>query len=242
VTLSPWILVAANLIVLGAFFTRSFSGFGGAALAIPLLSLFLSLSFIIPVECLFEVLLSFILLPRVLKDVDWGSLVYIVAGAMAGCVVGIYLLESTPNETLKTILGVVVMLVALSMLRRGSVQGSGISKKWGIPVGVLGGVLGGMLGASGPAYVTYLAYQTSDKQVFRATLIAIFTIEYGWRLALFFYRGLLGMEQIEFALWLAPAVIIATLAGQMVHLQVSERQFRLAVVALLLVAGGLCFL
>jgi len=38
------------------------------------------------------------------------------------------------------------------------------------------------------------------------------------------------------------AVIIATLAGQMVHLQVSERQFRLAVVALLLVAGGLCFL
>ena len=99
-----------------------------------------------------------------------------------------------------------------------------------------------MLGARGPAYVTCLAYQTADKQVFRATLIAIFTIEYGWRLALYFYRGLLGMEQIEFALWLAPAVVIATLAGQMVHLQVSERQFRLAVVALLLVAGGLCFL
>ena len=67
-------------------------------------------------------------------------------------------------------------------------------------------------------------------------------IEYGWRLALFFYRGLLGAEQLEFALWLAPAVVVATLLGQVVHLRVSERLFRLAVAALLLVAGGLCFL
>ena len=78
--------------------------------------------------------------------------------------------------------------------------------------------------------------------MFRATLIAIFAIEYGWRLALFFYRGLLGAEQLEFALWLAPAVVVATLLGQVVHLRVSERLFRLAVAALLLVAGGLCFL
>ena len=241
-TLSPWVLVAANLIILGAFFTRSFSGFGGALLAIPLLSLFLSLSFIIPVECLFEVLLSLILLPRVAKDVDWGSLVYIVAGAMAGSLAGVYLLESTPNATLKTILGIVVILVALNMLRGGTNHGSTFSKKWGLPVGVLGGVMGGMLGASGPAYVTYLAYQTSDKQVFRATLIAIFAIEYSWRLALFLYRGLLGWDQLEFALWLAPAVVVATLLGQVVHLRVSERLFRLAVAALLLVAGGLCFL
>ena len=145
-TLSPWVLLAANLIILGAFFTRSLSGFGGAALAIPLLSLFLSLSFIIPVECLFEVLLSLILLPRVAKDVDWGSLAYIVAGAMAGSLAGVYLLESTPNETLKTILGIVVILVAASMLRGSAYQGRGVSKKWGLPVGVLGGVMGGMLG------------------------------------------------------------------------------------------------
>ena len=151
-TLSPWVLLAANLIILGAFFTRSLSGFGGAALAIPLLSLFLSLSFIIPVECLFEVLLSLILLPRVAKDVDWGSLAYIVAGAMAGSLAGVYLLESTPNETLKTILGIVVILVAASMLRGSAYQGSGVSKKWGLPVGVLGGVMGGMLAARGKSH------------------------------------------------------------------------------------------
>ena len=241
-TLSPGVLAAANVIILGAFFTRSFTGFGGAILAIPLLSLFFSLNFIIPVECLFEVVLSLVLIPRVCRDVDWGSLVYIVIGALAGSVAGVHLLESTANETLETILGVVVILVAVSMVRGGPKESRGISKKWGLPVGVAGGVIGGMLGASGPAYVTYLAYQISEKHRFRATLIAIFAIEYGFRLGLFFYRGLLASEQLEFAMWLAPAVVIATLAGQVAHFKVSERLFRLAVAGVLMVAGVLCFL
>ena len=60
-------LLAAQAIVLFAFFFRSFSGFGGALLSIPLLALFFPLKFIVPVESVLEVALSLLLVPAAIR-------------------------------------------------------------------------------------------------------------------------------------------------------------------------------
>ena len=235
-------LIAANLIVLFSFFVRSFSGFGGALLCIPLLALFYDLKFIVPIECILEIILSLILIPRIIKDVDKQNLALMLVGAILGSLAGIYLLKTVANATLKMILGVVVIVVALNLLRAKVHESKPISRGWGLVAGVIGGILGGMFGTSGPPYVTYLAYQSSPRNVFRATLILIFAIESTWRLIIFCFQGMYSRESLTLALWLAPATVIATLVGHAVQVRFNERRFHFFVCGLLIVSGLLCFI
>lgn len=238
----PTALLAANLIVLFAFFTRSLTGFGGALLCVPLLALLYDLKVVVPVECALEVAISLILVPRVFRDVDGRNLAFLLAGALGGSVIGVHLLQSLADDTLRKALGVAIILVALHLVRRRVGTLEPISRKWGLVAGVAGGILGGVFGTPGPAYVAYLAYQTPDKRVFRATLIVLFALEYTWRLGLYAYEGLYAAPQLELSMWLIPAALVGAIAGHRVHLRVDERVFRVAVGALLVVSGALCFL
>jgi uncharacterized membrane protein YfcA len=240
---STAVLLAANLIVLFAFFTRALTGFGGALLCVPLLALFFDMQFVVPVECSLEVVLSLILVPRVWRLVDGRNLAVLLVGALAGSFIGVGLLQSLTDASLKGALGVFVILAGLHLLHRNRAgEAPPISRAWGLVAGVIGGVLGGVFGTPGPAYVAYLAYQTSDQKVFRATLITLFAIEYTWRLVLFIRAGLYTMTELEFSLWLVPSVVAAAVGGHFIHPRLDERVFRSIVCALLIVSGVLCFL
>ena len=227
-------------IVLGAFLLRSLSGFGSALLCIPLLSLFYSVKFIVPVECVLEVVLSLILLPRVYKLVNRRELLLLVGGAIIGSVLGAYVLASLADVTLKTILGIVIIVVATTLLK--SPPSLNLPPWSGIVAGLAGGILGGMFGTSGPAYVAYLAFRIPEPRSFRATLIYLFAIEYSWRLLVYFYQGLLDIQGVVFALELIPALVIGALAGHRLHEMFPERSFRTLVALLLLLSGVLCFI
>ena len=234
-------LLAASLIVLFAFFTRAFTGFGGALLCVPLLALLYDLRVVVPVECALEVAISLILVPRVFRDVDGRNLALLLAGALCGSVVGVHLLQSLGNASLKRALGVVIILAALHLVRKRASTGNPVSRKWGLVAGFFGGLLGGVFGTPGPAYIAYLAHQTADNRVFRATLIVLFAVEYTWRLALFAFEGLYAGPQLELSMWLVPAALAGAIAGHVVHFRVDERVFRIAVCSLLVVSGALCF-
>ena len=111
-------LLAAQAIVLFAFFFRSFSGFGGALLSIPLLALFFPLKFIVPVESVLEVALSLLLVPAAIRKVDRANLMRLLGGAVPGSLLGVYFLDSLGGRQLEMILGIVIIGVALSLLRR----------------------------------------------------------------------------------------------------------------------------
>ena len=232
-------LLAAQVIVLFAFFFRSFSGFGGALLSIPLLALFFPLKFIVPVESVLEVALSLLLVPGSIRKVDRANLLRLLAGAVPGSLVGVFLLASWANRHLEIILGIAVIGVGLFFLRNTPSQAV-LPSRWGLVAGVAGGLLGGMFGTSGPAYVAFLSSQALDKAAFRATLIVLFAVEYAWRLGLYAHQGLLDIQGLQLALSLLPALVAATLLGHFVHLRVGERAFRRWVAVFLLVSGCLC--
>ena len=232
-------LLAAQVIVLFAFFFRSLTGFGGALLSIPLLALFFPLKFIVPVESALEVALSLLLAPGAIRKVDRANLLRLLGGAVPGSLVGVLLLASWANRHLEIILGIAVIGVGLFFLRNTPSQAV-VSSRWGLAAGVAGGMLGGMFGTSGPAYVAFLSSQALDKAAFRATLIVLFAVEYAWRLGLYAHQGLLDVQGLQLALSLLPALVVATLLGHFVHLRVGERTFRRWVAVFLLVAGTVC--
>ena len=228
--------LATNLIILFAFFFRSFSGFGGALLSIPLLAILFPLKFIIPVESLLEVGLSAMLLPSVIRRADRSSIPLLVGGSFIGCTVGVYFLNALANDQLKVPLGIVIIVLALSLLRNKATILTGL-KGLGLPVGIFGGVLGGLFGTSGPAYIAYLSSRGLKKEVFRSTLIVIFTFENLWRLSLYVWDGLLTRNELEFAISLTPILILATYLGHLSQLQINEKTFRRIIVILLLFSG-----
>ena len=180
-------LLAAQAIVLFAFFFRSFSGFGGALLSIPLLALFFPLKFIVPVESVLEVALSLLLVPAAIRKVDRANLLRLLAGAVPGSLLGVYFLDTLGGRHLEMILGIVIIGVALSLLRK-TPSSAPLSNRWAFPAGIVGGILGGLFGTSGPAYVAYLSSRCLGKEAFRATLIVLFAVEYTWRLGWYLYK------------------------------------------------------
>ncbi len=233
-------LLAAQAIILFAFFFRSFSGFGGALLSIPLLALLFPLKFIVPVESCLEVALSILLVPGAIRKVDRANLLRLLAGAVPGSLVGVYLLASWANRPMEIVLGVAVIGVGLFFLRN-TPSRAVVSSPWGLAAGFAGGLFGGMFGTSGPAYVAFLSSQALDKAAFRATLIVLFAVEYAWRLGLYAHQGLLDIQGLQLALTLLPALVAATLLGHFVHLRAREKVFRRWVAVFLLVSGTLCF-
>ncbi len=233
--------IAANIIVFVAYFVRSVTGFGSSLICIPLLALYFDLKFIVPVDSAFVVVTSLILVPKVIKKVNQVDFALLLGGSLVGSLVGVYILKSFSNDALKILLGIVIIILALNLLRENSRTIRNLSRNWGIGAGTIGGILGGMFGTSGPPYVAYLAYRGLPKEVFRATLIVFFAVEYSWRLGLYVHQGLFTMEGVQFALALCPALVIGTIAGNRAHIKVNDRIFKITITILLLFSGFLCF-
>ena len=229
-----------SLIVFIAFFVRSLSGFGSALISIPLLAFFFDLKFAIPMELIFEIVLSFLLILPVWRSADLSQLGPLIVGLLLGRVLGAHLLATSPNETLMIVLGVVVIAFSTYLIKtaRKPITVS-IPAKWGIPIGIIGGVFGGLLGMSGPLVVLYLACQIEEKEKLRASLIVIFLINSVWGAILYWYNGLFSQEMLSVALVLSPAFFLATFLGYKAHYQVSESWFRIIVSLVVMVSGVL---
>jgi len=104
--------------------------------------------------------------------------------------------------------------------------------------GFLGGTTGGMFGMGGPFLVMYLSKQL-HKTAFRVTLSAIFLMNFFWRSSLYVYGGILGTEELMFALLMFPFLVAGVLMGSHLHDRVSQRTFNIGIGAVLIIAGVL---
>ena len=231
-------LVIGSLIIFVAFFIRSLTGFGSALISIPFLALIFDLKIAVPLEALFEVGISILLMSKIYRDISKTTLIPLIMGTIIGSLFGTYILYSFANVLLKRILGVGVILFALSvLLNENRNSNNPVSSGWGLLAGAIGGVFGGLFGTSGPPFVMYLTYKLNQKDVLRASLIGLFAIDYSWRVAVYATAGLLTMEIFYFALMLTPAFVLGTILGHKIHFKIDETRFRQIVAVILIISG-----
>ena len=235
---SPFITLAAGLIIFVAFFIRSLTGFGSALIGVPLLAMIFELKFAVPLEALLEMGLSAMLLCKVYQSINKSVIFPLIIGAIIGSLIGAYVLHSFANIYLKRALGVTIILFALHLFtRKKDHTVKPLSYGLGVAAGGIGGVLGGIFGTSGVAFVMYLSYRLPGKDILRASLIGLFTIDYAWRVGIYTANGLLSLAILKFALLLTPALILGTILGHKVHFKISEIRYRQIVSAILLISG-----
>ncbi|MDZ7805279.1 sulfite exporter TauE/SafE family protein [Thiohalophilus sp.] len=230
------LLLVTCAILLAAYVFRGITGFGSGLIAIPLLALFLPLTFVVPYISVVDVTASLVHGWRHRRHTAWRDVLTVLPFTVLGVVLALYLLKRLDTSMLVNALGVFVLLFAVYSLV-GPVLKRQISARWSVAAGSLGGIVGTLFGTGGPLYVIYYQLRGLPKSVFRSTIATVFLIEGGIRLSGYAIAGLYNREVL---LWIAgslPLMAIGLYIGGHIHTTITQRQFQRAIGVLLIISG-----
>lgn len=226
--------------ILLAWTIEAMSGFGSIVIALSLGALLLPLEAMLPVLVTLNVVTSTWLAWQHRRHIDTALLARRILPAMLlGTLAGVALRDVLPGPALKIGFALLILWFALRelwALRHGGARpphGAACTR------GLIGaaGVSHGLFASGGPLLVYALAGSGVDKARFRATLITVWLLLNGVLLAALLVQGRLAAHAGAIAVYL-PVVAVAVVLGNRLHHGLDEARFRLMVLRLLAVVGG----
>jgi len=231
----PHILV--SIAVLAAAYTfRGVSGFGSGMIAIPLLTLSLPLTFVVPCINVLDVTASLVHGWRHRQYTQWRELLPVLPFTAVGVMIALYLLKSLHPALLVHALGVFILLFALYSLIGPELK-KRCSRKWVGVAGSMGGIIGTMFGTGGPFYVIYFQMRGLPKSLFRSTIATLFLLDGGMRLAGYAASGFYTRDMLIWIVLAFPVMALGLFIGGRIHTGITQGQFQRAIGILLIVSG-----
>jgi len=226
----------ALFIIIAAYTFRGVTGFGSGLISIPLLALFLPLTFIIPFISILDISASLIHVIHTRQHIAWKVIFRAVPFAVLGVTVGLFIIKSLNTLILVKALGVFIIAFAIYSLVSPTLKKND-SFVWPVFAGFFGSLVGTLFGTGGPFYVFYFQLQQLDKTIFRATCAAVFLIDgliraTGFTLSGFYTSAVL--LNIVFAL---PIMFFAMYIGEHLHTNITQRTFQKAIGIFLIFSG-----
>ena len=166
----------ALLILIAAYTFRGVTGFGSGLIAIPMLALFLPLTFVVPFIGLLDMSASLLHVFHTRQHIAWKVIFRAIPFALFGVTSGLFIIKSIEMLLLTKALGVFIILFAIYSLMSPTLKKNN-SFIWPIFAGYFGSMIGTLFGTGGPFYVFYFQLQALDKTIFRATCAAVFLID-----------------------------------------------------------------
>ena len=235
--MSPEQIAATAAILIVAYFIRGITGFGSGLISVPLLALFLPLTFVVPLILLLDFTASIVIGGFNCQHVRWREVLILIVPSVIGVVIGTHLLVNLAQAPMLIALAIFVFLFAMKSLLN-IYSDKPISQAWAVPAALTGGTIGGLFGTGGPPYVIYLAHRIHDKSALRATLSMLFFAEGLARIISFLAVGLLMSREIWIAYFAGLPIVLGVLyLGGRVHHGLSAAHMTRLVGGLLLVAS-----
>jgi len=167
--------VEVLLIIFIATAIRSAFGFGEALIAVPLLAFCVPLKVAAPLAVLVSITIAGIVVVQDWRKIHVRSSAWLVLSTVFGIPLGLWLLTSGYQRSVKAALACIIMAFSLySLLVRTPPELRRDSRRWLVTCGFCAGVLGGAYGMNGPPLAIYGAMRRWSAQHFRATLQAYF--------------------------------------------------------------------
>lgn len=214
------------------------TGIGFALIAGPFLLMYMQDGSAIQISVLLNLLMSVVLAPMMVKHVHWPSLRHLGVGLIGGLPLGIVLFIWADLTLLKLGAAAFIALALIPFLRPPVVQGMHERSRSGVVSGVVAGVMTGFAAMPGPAASFYLTgLQNLPRDIARSTIYAYFVLSYGAALVL--HTTLTGVADrtLVTSAWFMPAAAAGMLAGIPLARRLSQKWFRLAVAATLLLTA-----
>ena len=220
-------------LVFFAYTAQAMTGFGSVVIALTLGALFFPMRAILPVLVALNLPLCLWIVYRQGKFIDQRLLLGRILPFMAaGGIVGILLESRLEGPLLRQGFGLLILSFALYDLYRlwqdtpaHAPRGGFFSGSWML----MAGFFHGLYASGGPALVQALGSRGLDRQVFRATLMAVWLLLNGLLLSWYIYEGRFGFSEARQFVLLLPAIPLALKSGEWLHWRVSERSFRIVI-------------
>jgi uncharacterized membrane protein YfcA len=239
------VFVLAPIILL-AYTTEAFVGFGASIIAVTLGTHFYPIDHLVPVNVLLNVFVSGYIGIRHRRNVDWGLLLKRILPFMGiGLALGLEIYPHVNAAELKWLLGVFVIVFAgreLILIRRKSGSRSPMPQWRAGIFQVLAGITHAFFSTGGPPLVYSLSRLALPKQVFRATLSIVWLTMSIFLIVAFTLNGRIDGTSMELFGLLFPTLPLGILIGEWLHGRANEYYFRLFIYVLLLASGLVLFL
>ncbi len=227
-------LIVSITTVFVAGIIRGYSGFGFAMVAVTSMSLVLPPSQVVPIVLILEVLASIKLVPQVWRNIDWFSLRWLLAGALVGTPIGVYLLATLPPAQMRFSISLLVLVAAFLLMWDFSwkrMPGSPLILTTGVACGMLNG--GAAIG--GPPVILFYLSSPAGVTVSRASIIAFFLGIDTMTLTMASIQGLITLKTLTTSAFCLLPLLIGIVVGSRLFINVDETSFRRHVLILLMI-------
>jgi uncharacterized protein len=232
--------LAAIAIVIVAGLVRGTTGFGGAMLATPVLSILYPPINAVVIALLLETAAALVMFPDALPKARWRTLVYLTLPAVVTVPLGGYLLLTLdPGIARKIISGVVI--VFSSMLLFGFRYGGTPRVTTSLALGSIVGVLLGATSVGAPPVILYLLSGPDSIVVTRANLTVFVTAISVIGLIMLTAAGAINGALATTAVLLTAPFLLSTWLGAKLFGRLSDANVRRFALGLMLCVGVVSF-
>lgn len=229
-------LIIAIIIAGAGGIVSGLAGFGFGLTVVPLLLMIYPPATVTAVVASLSLSTGWIVLLSTWRSIQVRTLGALVPGATLGVFLGTVLIRVLDTSILKLIAGIVVILFAVSVLRGWRIDA--VHHPLAAPVaGTVSGTLGSSTGMSGPPVVLLFTTRAYDVQSFRGTITIYFYYVNFMTMLLLITQGIIGREQLDVVVRLLPTAILGGFIGRYLLNYVSQQQFRMITLIMLLITG-----
>jgi hypothetical protein len=215
-------------------------GLGGTAgaLATPLMVL------VLPADEVIGLILPILMVADVFAvALHWGRwnrrlILLLLPGALIGVTIGTFFITNAPTETLRRLLGFIVLFFALYKLleRRILSRLTYKSRDWhGLVAGTVTGFSSALAHTGGPPVSIYLLMQNVTPAVFIATSALFFMILNWIKVPYYIYADLFDLDRMRQLIWLLPLVPLGAWTGRWFAFKVHRVTYENIIIVLLII-------
>jgi uncharacterized protein len=231
-------LLIAVFAVFAAALLRGFTGFGFSLAAVPLLSLALPPTKVVPFVVALQVIVGVVGLRKAWRICDWRAVRGLSPGLVLGIPLGLVVLTAFSADSVRLAIGCVI-LGSVLILWRGFRLPPAPPSALTFSVGLAAGVISGLASMGGPPIVVYLLALSHQAAVVRATTIVYFMLSSTISLVLMSATGLIDREVLSWSVASVPVLLAGDYVGTWGFRRSRPHHHRFTALVLLSVLGVL---
>jgi len=228
-----WISLGIGTLVAGTL--AAVTGFGGAAILLPLLVAIFGVRAAIPILTVAQLIgnASRVWFNR--NDLDWRVVKWFALGSVPAAIAGSLLFASAPLSALTRLLGIFLIgIVAYRHIRKSA---RAMPLRGFAPLGAVASFLSALLGTAGPLMVPFFLAFGLTKGAFIGTEALAALLMHVVKMVVYGGTSLLSVNSVGVGLLMGVGLTAGSYVGTRIVSRVSERIFVLLVEATLVVAG-----
>jgi uncharacterized membrane protein YfcA len=233
-------IVTLTIVALVASALAAVSGFGGAAVLLPVLVAFFGIREAIPILTVAQLIGNGSRVWFNRRELDWRVIGWFTVGAVPLGLVGGYLFATAPLKALTRVLGVFLLLVVAWRRVHPAAPQKFSSRNFAF-IGAGATFLSALLGSVGPIMAPFFLAYGLLKGAYIGTEAMSTVVMHVTKLAAYRNASVLSGHAVIVGLALGPVMILGSFLGKKIVDRIPERVF-VVIIEVVLVVAGLLFI